>query len=43
MGTQDIHGYTLYIGVYSVYSTTKVNIHGNTRYMGYIGYTVLLG
>ena len=26
MGTQDIHGYTGYIGVYRLYSTTRVNM-----------------
>ena len=26
MGTQDIHGYTGYIGVYMVYSITRVSI-----------------
>ena len=26
MGTQDIHGYTGYIRVYRVYSTTRVNM-----------------
>ena len=39
MGTQDIHGYTGYIGVYRVYSTTRVNMY--TRYIGV--YKVLLG
>ena len=26
MGTQDIHGYTAYIGVYRVYGITRVNM-----------------
>ena len=42
MGTQDIHGYTGYIGIYRVYSTTRVNM-GTQVIWGYIGYTVLLG
>ena len=46
MGTQDIHRYTGYIGVYRIYSTTKVNmgIQGYTCYAGIITYrTNILG
>ena len=41
MGTRDIHGYTGYIGVYRVYSITRVNM-GTQDISGYTGYTVIL-
>ena len=41
MGTQDIKGYKGYIGVYRVYSTTRVDM-GKQDIPGYTRYTVLL-
>ena len=44
MGTQDMgkHEYTGYIGVYRVYSITRVDM-GKQDIPGYTRYTVLLG
>ena len=39
---QGKHGYTAYIGVYRVYSNTRVNM-GTQDIQGYTWYTVLLG
>ena len=39
---QSKHGYTGYIGVYKVYSMTRVNM-GKQDIQGYTRYTVLLG